>query len=307
VAISHVSNILGLERDISAICELVHRITKGKGHVVVDGVAAAPHFLSSNILSDTFSPAWYVVSLHKLFGPHLGCLLGKRSALLQMTDHSVNDTMCGEEKSIEKDSALSFVSNDTLAKSWELGTANYEACSGAAALILYVEKIGMKASATFDFGRHKCSKQQASNQITSESADIQSSSTVYLNIVSTCIHHVENRLVSHLLGYFSCVPLVRIIKDVGKMKVVNNLHGNRIGRRVPIICFTHANISSQTIVNHCRHHGVICRSCKFLATDRLLDELGISKDFVRFSLAHYNTLEEIDESIRVLELLAGWN
>ena len=307
VAISHVSNILGLERDIFAVCELVNRITKGKGHVVVDGVAAAPHFLSSNILSSIFSPAWYVVSLHKFFGPHLGCLLGKRSAVLQMTERSVNDTMCGEEKSMETDSALSlYVSNETLAKSWELGTMNYEACSGAAALLKYVEQIGVNACVTFDIECHKCSTQQASNQITSESADIQSSSTVYLNIVSTCIHHLENRLVNHLLGYFLCVPLVRIIQDVGKMKVVNNILGNRIGRRVPIICFTHANISSQAIVAHCRHHGVLCRSCKFLATDRLLDEMGINTDFVRFSLAHYNTQEEIVESIRVLESLAGW-
>ncbi|KAL3769116.1 hypothetical protein ACHAW5_008935 [Stephanodiscus triporus] len=302
VAISHVSNVLGTERDIPAICTLVHRITKGRGHVVVDGVAAAPHLLSSKVINATkigeqVTPDWYIVSLHKLFGPHLGCMIGKRSAVEQMTTHSVNDTVCNEEKGVK-------LSSEILAKSWECGTINYEACSGAVALLRYVEKIGIKAYESFHIS---CSSQQTSNQITSESSDVLTSSSLYMNIASRCIQYVEDRLICRLLGYFqSCTPLVRIIQDAGKMKVTHDPNGIINLRRIPIVCFVHANISSQAIVEHCRYHGVVCRACKFLSTDRLWDELLIGDDVVRFSLAHYNTLDEIDQSVRILEMLEGW-
>jgi selenocysteine lyase/cysteine desulfurase len=314
VAISHVSNVLGMERDVPAICDLVHRITKGRGHVVVDGVAAAPHLLSSKAINATKiggqgSPEWYIVSLHKCFGPHLGCLIGRRSAVEQMTTQAVNDTVCTEGKGVETDAAASSLSNEALAKSWERGTMNYEACSGSIALLKYAEKIGMKAYESFDT---TCSSRQTSNQVTSESYYIKTSSLLYVNIASTCVQYVEDRLVCRLLGYLqSCTPLVRIIQDVGDMKVSKDPHGNgSINlRRVPTVCFFHASISSQAIVEHCRRHGVLCRACKFLSTDRLWDELLIGEDVnvVRFSLAHYNTPEEIDASFRILEMLEGWH
>ena len=313
VAISHVSNVLGMERDVPAICDLVHRITKGRGHVVVDGVAAAPHLLSSKAINATKiggrgTPDWYIVSLHKLFGPHLGCLIGRRSTVVQMTTRAVNVTVRTEGKGVETDAAASFLSNEILAKSWERGTMNYEACSGAIALLKYAEKIGMKAYESFDTTR---SSRQTSNQVTSESSDVPISSSFYVNIASACVQYVEDRLVCRLLGYLqSCTPLVRIIQDVGDMKVSKDPYGNgSINlRRVPTVCFLHASISSHTIVEHCRRHGVVCRACKFLSTDRLWDELLLGEDVnvVRFSLAHYNTPEEIDASVRILETLEGW-
>ena len=79
-------------------------------------------------------------------------------------------------------------------------------------------------------------------------------------------------------------------------------------RRIPIVSFVHTSIPSCTIVQHCRNHGVICRACKFLSTKRLRDELCIEEEgVVRFSLAHYNTLDEINVAIRVLEMLNGWS
>jgi selenocysteine lyase/cysteine desulfurase len=309
VAISHVSNVLGLERDVPAICDLVHRKTKGRGHVVVDGVAAAPHLLSSKAINATKirgrgSPEWYVVSLHKLFGPHLGCLIGTRSIMEQMRTHSVNKlVVCREENRVEPYSSL--LSNDLLAESWESGTMNYEGCSGAIALLSYVEKIGIKAYESYDI---TCSSQQTSNQITSETSGIPISS--YVNIASLCIQHVEDRLVCRLLDYLHSCTFVRIIQDVGEMKVTNHDQGNGSNnlRRIPIISFTHANISSQAIVEHCRYQGVVCRAGKFLSTDRLWEELMIDEaNVVRFSLAHYNTLGEIEASIRILEGMEGWH
>ena len=53
----------------------------------------------------------------------------------------VNDTVCIEGKGVETDAAASSLSNEALAKSWERGTMNYEACSGSIALLNYAEKV----------------------------------------------------------------------------------------------------------------------------------------------------------------------
>mmetsp|Transcript_14299 Transcript_14299/g.23323 ORF Transcript_14299/g.23323 Transcript_14299/m.23323 type:complete len:521 (-) Transcript_14299:264-1826(-) len=360
VAVSHASNILGMERDIPFICNLVHRITKNKGQVVVDGVAAAPHLLASGLTGGggeggggaAAAADWYVVSLHKLFGPHLGCLVGRRSCMVQLYHHpkdttTATATTCFKEE--EKEDAALVLSEETLCKSWEMGTMNYEACCGAIALKKYfdmlanygVESLGVVVGNRR--GEEGDDGHQTSYQITSESSndhtgattiiasDDDASTSYDVNIARMCIQQVESRLLHHLLGYLQnkCAPLVRIVQDVGKMKIAHVDHHSdddviqqlpplvkkkeeRKLQRIPIVCFAHANIPSRTIVQHCRKHGVVCRACKFLSTDRLWEELGcVSMDdddggVVRFSLAHYNTLEEIDECVRILEMLVGW-
>jgi len=213
---------------------------------------------------------------------------------------------------------------------------NYEACCGAIALKKYfdtlsaydVECAGVGPSrgdvAESAIGR------QTSHQITSESSNESTGGTSSrvnkegdgggsigarkdastLNMARMRIQQVESRLLRSLLGYLEkCAPLVRIVQDVGQMKVTQRSSeedAHEELQRIPIVCFTHANISSRAIVRHCRKHGVVCRACTFLSTTRLWNELGIKDEsggVVRFSLAHYNTLDEIDSCVRILEML----
>mmetsp|Transcript_26425 Transcript_26425/g.56787 ORF Transcript_26425/g.56787 Transcript_26425/m.56787 type:complete len:252 (-) Transcript_26425:64-819(-) len=245
----------------------------------------------------------------------------------------------------------------TLAKLWELGTMNYEACCGAIALKQYFEMIGKKAHESFGIGKccsgnddimtdaipnsdKKCCSSQTSNQITVESSNdhlggdgmslLTSTSEnnvpcSYITIARMCIQQVETRLMDHLLGYLQSCTLVCIVQDIGKMKVTSHSDSNDGVQqdqqpqllvkdecnlqRIPIVCFVHATIPSCEIVKHCRDHGVVCRACKFLSTDRLWGELGMEDNnggVVRFSLAHYNTLQETDASIQILEMMDGW-
>mmetsp|Transcript_21090 Transcript_21090/g.43970 ORF Transcript_21090/g.43970 Transcript_21090/m.43970 type:complete len:481 (-) Transcript_21090:149-1591(-) len=326
VAISHASNIMGMERDIPSICNLVHSVTQNRGQVVVDGVAAAPHLLSpgSSIVG---GPDWYVVSLHKLFGPHLGCLVGKRNRMIQL--------YCPEgTAACEDESALS---DESLCKSWEMGTMNYEACCGAVGLMKYFDTLAIHARTKFvlgqgavvDKGSGGCN--QTSNQITSKTSNdhlgcdraILSHMGGHINTSETCSHvsiarvfiqRVETRLLHRLLDYLYKSPLVRVMQDAEQMKVrhksdaVPSSVANKNLQRIPIVCFVHANIPSREIVQHCRNYGVVCRACKFLSTERLWEELDIKDGgVVRFSFAHYNTLEEIESSIRVLEMMNGWS
>ena len=185
---------------------------------------------------------------------------------------------------------------------------NYEACSGATALKEYFDLITAKAL--------EMSSLQTSNQITAESSDFHSRSNTdtppisHNNIARMCIQHVENRLLHHLLGYLQTCSHVHIIQDAGQMKINSSDDEDKTDlQRIPIVCFVHENINSQAIVDHCRKNGVICRAGKFLSTSKLWNELGIERDVevVRFSLAHYNTTEEIETTIRVLEIIDGWS
>jgi len=289
VAVPHVSNVLGVERDIPSICKLVHNVTNGKGQVVVDGVAASPHLLSCNAIT-LGRPDWYVVSLHKLFGPHLGCIVGKRENMIQLN--------CTEE------AEHNCLSNEDLSKSLEPGTMNYEACCGARAVKEYFDLISVKAL--------EMSSRQTSNQITAESSDHSRNTDTPLisHIARICIQRVENRLLDHLLGYLQTCVRVRIIQDPSQMKVNSSYDEDKTDlQKIPIVCFIHENINSQTIVDHCRERGIVFRAGKFLSTPRLWNELGIERDVevVRFSLAHYNKVEEINSSIRVLETIDGWS
>jgi len=294
VAVSHASNILGCVRDIPSICTLVHEITGGSGHVVVDGVAASPHLLSPDAFHGDRVPNWYVVSLHKSFGPHLGCLVGKRSSALELH---------------HRDSTTLLLSDEVVYKHWELGTMNFEACAGAIALKEYVDMIGKEALRRYVLeGEYDGD----ARQLLHSGKRTSNSNNSLINAARTCIHISETRLLHHLLNYLqkTCFNSVRVIQDVGAMKVDDCTNSSLADSsnafsNLPIVSFVHASIPSNDIVQHCRNHGLVCRACKFLSTERLWKEMRIQRDedVVRFSLAHYNTIGDIDRAIEVLELL----
>ncbi|KAI2510786.1 Aminotransferase class-V [Fragilaria crotonensis] len=109
VALSHASNVLGQVRDIE---DIVARVRRSCPHaqIVVDGVAAVPHIPTNNSSNTTaaswLDSCWYVVSCHKLFGPHLGILCGP----------------------------LAY-------EGIEVGTVNYESCAGLMGLAEYFVRL----------------------------------------------------------------------------------------------------------------------------------------------------------------------
>ena len=81
VALSHCSNILGAINDVKRIAiEIKARCPHAR--IVVDGVALVPHAFAD--LEDS-EIDWYVVSCHKLFGPHLGGLCGRSEAVEEIS------------------------------------------------------------------------------------------------------------------------------------------------------------------------------------------------------------------------------
>ena len=77
VAFPHVSNILGEINDVPAITRKVH---DAGAMVCVDAVAYAPH---RAIDAKAWDVDFYLFSFYKTFGPHMGCLFGKRDLLVE--------------------------------------------------------------------------------------------------------------------------------------------------------------------------------------------------------------------------------
>ena len=102
----------------------------------------------------------------------------------------------------------------------------------------------------------------------------------------------EDALAERLLGWLRAQPSVRII----------GLPTGGSRRRVPTISFVVAGKPSESIVRHVDGHGIGIRFGDFYAK-RLIEALGLQAQggVVRVSMAHYNTLAEIDRLIAALE------
>jgi len=89
VCLTQCANVVGQILDIEAVITRVH----GAGaRVCVDGVAYAPHRqVDVKVLDADF----YVISLYKVYGPHLGMLYGKREALMEIAGQ--NHSFIGED------------------------------------------------------------------------------------------------------------------------------------------------------------------------------------------------------------------
>jgi selenocysteine lyase/cysteine desulfurase len=102
----------------------------------------------------------------------------------------------------------------------------------------------------------------------------------------------EDMLAEKLLGYLRTRPRVRII---GHDRVVN-------GNRMPTISFVVAGMHAESIVRHLDKFNIGIRFGDFYAR-RLIEalELQAQGGVVRVSMAHYNTVAEIDRLILHLD------
>lgn len=102
----------------------------------------------------------------------------------------------------------------------------------------------------------------------------------------------ENLLAERLLAYLRSKPSVRVI---GHDSATD-------GQRVPTISFVAGQQPSEAIVRHVDRFGIGIRFGDFYAK-RLIEALGLQAQggVVRVSIAHYNTLDEIDRLIQHLD------
>ena len=104
----------------------------------------------------------------------------------------------------------------------------------------------------------------------------------------------EQLIQERLLEFLSSKPNVRVIGLVDADR----------SRRVPTISFVVDGVKSSTIVEQVDPHGIGIRFGHFYAY-HLIESLGLMEreGVIRVSMVHYNTLDEVDRLIAVLDKL----
>jgi selenocysteine lyase/cysteine desulfurase len=230
-----------------------------------------------------------------MFGPHLGALCGRKptAALLQLPWSDAERVVTKEVSLTETKVTLGL----------EVGTMNYEACQGVCGIAQYMAALssysaaGDAASMGYVDGSHS-----HSDLMLDQCRVVQAYRLIAL---------VESALVRTLLEG---------LQRSTKVHVVQGFHTT--DARLPTVCMVHDEIRCHAIVEHCRQRGVTCRHGSFLSTTRLqallFPRIGATTDHgsgcdddsswevVRFSLAHYNTMVEVQTLLSILESIPGW-
>ncbi len=182
-------------------------------------------------------------------------------------------TLYGSHEAISELTGLNhfFINRNDVPYKFELGGVSHEGCAGLLALSQYISFLASLGN----------SASQAQTKI--DHAMVTSA----FDIMTQCERPLQKRLVEYLCDK----PKVRIIGPA-------HAHPSRVGT----VSFVHENKSSAEIVDAAHSHNIGIRNGHMYAY-RLCQALGIDTDdgVVRVSFVHYNTLDEIDGLIQVLD------
>jgi cysteine desulfurase family protein (TIGR01976 family) len=122
VAVGYASNAVGTINPIEEIIRLAH---DAGALAFIDAVHSAPH---CPIDVRTLDCDFLACSPYKFFGPHMGCIYGKRENLLRLRPYKVRPA------------------TDALPDRWETGTQTHECIAGVAAAVDYIANLGRHVS-----------------------------------------------------------------------------------------------------------------------------------------------------------------
>ena len=158
------------------------------------------------------------------------------------------------------------------ARAFEVGTVSAEACAGVAALRSYVE------AAAAD----------------SRPCDALDDA---LDAFYEGVALAEAAPLARLLAFLDAAPRATVLRGAGAVD------------KLPTVAFSHANLAPAAVVAEARHHKIALRCGDFLSP-RLLDAVlpadARPAGVVRVSLAHYNTVAEVDRLCAALERMEKW-
>src|SRR5579864_1429234 len=118
VAVGYASNAVGTINPVAEIVKLAH---DAGALAFIDAVHYAPH---GSIDVRALDCDFVACSPYKFFGPHMGCMYGKRELLLRFRPYKVRPAP------------------ETLPDRWETGTQLHEGLAGVAAAIEYLAELG---------------------------------------------------------------------------------------------------------------------------------------------------------------------
>lgn len=236
---------------------------------------------------------WYIISCHKLFGPHIGGLCGLRCALKEIFPKQNNNKS-------------SSMKDDAYYQTWESGTLNFEACAGIKGLGIYFSNLAsFESNTVLGFEQHYNPNRDNSALPPGEiSVQIKNSTQQSMRLLK---HHIVQAYNHIRIAEDSCLNfLVPRLAACSNVQMLRDRASYNKLRFIPIVSFVHFKINSKTIVNECHQEGISIREGTFLANDVFLNSLDLCDGIVRISICHYNTLEETQRLVEVLESIDGW-
>jgi cysteine desulfurase family protein (TIGR01976 family) len=167
VCFTHVSNVVGAIHDVAAV---THRAHAAGALVCVDGVAWAPH---RRVDVKALGVDFYLVSLYKVYGPHLGLLYARREQLVALDNQN-----------------HFFLGADDLPYKLEPGYVNHELTAALPGILAYFD----------DLARHHHGA----------AAEVEATARRLDRVFADIAAH-EQRLVAPLLEFLAGKPGVRIL------------------------------------------------------------------------------------------------
>lgn len=246
VCFSHCSNILGGINDARGLTRKIH---DAGALVCVDGVAYAPH---RAIDVKQLDVDFYVLSLYKLFGPHVSLLYAKREHLERLPGQN------------------HYFLNDQIPLKLNPGGPNHEFTSALVGVADYFEAL-------------------AAHHLAEPPNTFKSRADAVFEMMA---RH-EDKLAARFGGFLASKPDVRLL-------------GAKTGdalARTPTFSFTVKDRLSSDIPPLLEASNIAIGRGRFYA-NRLVDALGVDNPedgVLRVSFAHYNTMDEVDRLIAVLE------
>lgn len=268
VACTLASNAIGSLVDPAQVAARAHA---AGAQVFLDAVHYAPH---GPIDVQAFGCDYLVCSGYKIFAPHMGFLWGRRPALDALPTFREH-----------------FIPDRAPAK-LEVGTYGYEAVSGMAAAIDYLEELGRQLVAQgFRHAREPwvvpAFRPASEREMTPRAAIVRAMDGV---------RAYEAELSTDLLA---------ALADIRGAKVWGLRDPADVGSRTPTVCFTLDGVAPADIAKRLAGRGFGVRDGHMYAP-RLMQRLGVPVETgaVRASLVHYNTREEIERFVSALDEIA---
>ena len=289
VAVGYASNAVGTINPVEEIVRLAH---DAGALAFIDAVHYAPH---GPIDVRSLDCDFLACSPYKFFGPHMGCIYGKREHLLRLSPYKVRPAP------------------DDLPGRWETGTQIHEGLAGVAAAIDYLADLGRHSSPT---AADKTSRDAVFQGVSSLggrsfSSDITaqdkkeasapedsaaSSHRAALLAAYAAIRQHEMSLAAHMISGLLEIPSLRFygITDPA-----------RFAERVPTVSVRLKNHSPLEAATYLGDRGIFTWDGNYYALN-LTERLGVEQSggLLRIGLVHYNTAEEVDRLLAALHELA---
>jgi cysteine desulfurase family protein (TIGR01976 family) len=278
VALPCASNAVGTINDVRTLTRWAHEVG---ARVFLDAVHYAPH---APIDVQDWDCDFLVCSVYKFFGPHVGVLWARRSILEELTPYKLRPVP------------------ESLPDRWMTGTQNHEGIAGAAAAIEYLAEIGRQCSEGLTPPTHVGGSPVYSPLapvLRGEGLGVRGLNPRRLLLLRamSAIKSYEMGLSKRLLDGLARRPRVKVwgITDPA-----------RLSERVPTISITLPGRSAGELADHLAARDIYAWSGNMYALG-LTERLGLESagGLLRLGLAHYNTAEEVDTVLEVLDRFAS--